>query len=375
MQTRFRLHIQILILLGLGLLLVGFSPRQQADPNPEELNVTITQVDTSQFPEVTVYVSVTDAAGEPVGVDPAGMRLEENGAVILPDQINGSGPVSTLTTMLVMDVSGSMNSGGKLEAAKTAAQAYVEQIRSGDKAGLLVFNTSIDLVQAVTKNQEALIAAIKSLRARDDTAMYDALGEAVALLEPVEGRKAMIVLTDGLDNRSSTTAAQVLELIGPAGLSISTIGLGDPTHGKGAQTALDEHALIALAGEAGGVYEYAEDEEALSELYGRYGRALQAEYRLTYASPAALRDGVNRSLSISFESASAQIGMGEYNPGGLVPETAETASWSLFFRLLGGLVVLLFVPFVVRMVVRLVSGKENKKASDVKLSPRIKLKD
>jgi VWFA-related protein len=375
MFTRFRLHIQVLTLLGITLLLVGFNPRQQSGSNPETLDVTITQVDTSQFPEVTVYVSVTDAAGEPVGVDPAGIRVEENGELITPDQINGSGPVSTLTTMLVMDVSGSMNSGGKLEAAKAAAQAYVEQMRTGDKAGLLVFNTSIDLVQAVTKNQAALVAAIKSLRARDDTAMYDALKEAVVLLEPVEGRKAIIVLTDGLDNRSSTTAAQVLELIGPAGLSISTIGLGDPTHGKGAQTALDEHALIALAGDAGGVYGYAEDEEALSEIYERYGRALQAEYRLTYTSPAALRDGVNRSLTVSFESVSAQTGMGEYNPGGLVPETADTSSWSLFLTLLGGLVVLLFVPVMIRSVVGLVSGKGKKKANGVKLSPRIKLKD
>jgi len=363
------------LLLCMSFIVMAFNPLQVSSQDSDDVNINISQVDKSQFPSVTVYISITDSDGEPVGVDPYGIKLEENGEVIDPDLINGSGEVTTLTTMLVIDVSGSMNSGGKLEAAKAAAQAYIEQMRPGDKAGLLVFNTGIEIVQKVTKNREALIAAVRNLRASKDTSMYDALVVAVENLDLLEGRKAIIVLTDGLDNRSTATPEEVIQKIGPSGLSISTIGLGDPSHGKGAQTALDEHALIALAGDAGGVYGYAEDEDALLDIYERYGRALQAEYSLTYTSPATIRDGINRSLSVSLESTVAHAGVGQYNPGGLIPETAAPTSWSLFYTLLGVLVLLLFVPFIIRGLISIFEKGKDTNSGKIKMNSRIKLKD
>lgn len=361
------------VVLILGLMSMGFSPWQAGSGDAEAANVQITQVDTSQFPEVTVYVSVTDEDGEPVGVAPQEIQVMENDQVISPERFSGMGEVSDLTTLLVIDVSGSMNSGGKLAAAKAAAAAYVEKMRPGDRAGLMVFNTRIDLVQAVTRDTAALISAIEGLQAREDTMMYDALVEAVDHLELFTGRKAIIVLTDGLDNRSTHTAQEVIERIGPAGLSISTVGLGDPTHGKGAQTALDEAALTMLAESAGGVYGYAADEESLLGLYELYGRTLQAEYQITYTSPATVRDGVNRSLTVTIDSIAVEMGLEEYNPGGLVPETGQPASWSLFLWLLGGLLVLLALPMVISKGAALV-GKRTGKPGEMKVS-RIKFKD
>jgi len=252
-------------------------------------------------------------------------------------------------------------------------------MRTGDQAGLLTFNTSIKYVTPVTGDFNALIAAINGLQAKNDTAMYDALVEAVETLEASSGRKAIIVLTDGLDNRSTYTADDVLERIGPAGLSISTIGLGDPTHGPGAQTALDETALTSLAQQAGGVYGYAENDD-LSALYQLYGRTLQAEYLITYTSPSTLRDGVNRSLSVSLNASSdavTQVDQTQYNPGGLVPEISEPAPWSMFITLLGVLLLLLIAPSSIRFAAQRFSGSRKSK-SRIKLSskkPRIKLKD
>ncbi len=308
------------LLVVISIMLTGFSPLEQENPPREGLNLHITQVDTSQFPEVTVYVSATNFAGEPVAVDSSGFVLEENSQLISSVQINGIGEAGSLTTLLVMDISGSMNSGGKLQAAKAAAQAYIQQMRPGDQVGLLTFNTVIDLVQPMTTDHQAVIASIKSLSAMNDTTMNDALINAVQILQPIIGRKTIIVLTDGLDNRSTSTTSDVLGKIGPAGLSISTIGLGDPTQGKGAQSALDEAALISLAENAGGVYGYAVNDKNLRNIYERYGRALQAEYQLMYTSPSTARDGVNRSLSISFNSGFSQSGEINYNPGGLLPE-------------------------------------------------------
>ena len=356
-----------------ALVLSGFSPVGQGEPADEAVSVLITQVDTSQFPLVTVYVSVVDEDGEPIGVDASDFVLTENGVPISTQQIQGIGEVGPLTTLLVMDISGSMNSAGKLAAAKIAAQSYVDQMRSGDQTGLLVFNTSIVYVQEVTANQQSLSQAIDGLRAKDDTAMYDALVEAVAVLENYSGRKAIILLADGLDNRSVKTPDDVIASIGPQGLSISIIGLGDPSHGRGAQSALDETALTSLAQSAGGIYGYAEDEHALKDVYDRYGRALRSEYVITYTSPSQLRDGVNRALNISLASTSSGGQRAVYNPGGLLPEIAEPVPWLAFFAILFGLIALLFVPTVIGWAFAFADGLQKKVKPEKKIN--IKLKD
>ncbi|HET6847134.1 MAG TPA: VWA domain-containing protein, partial [Anaerolineales bacterium] len=116
--------------------------------------VRITQVDNSRFPQVTVYVSVTDAAGQPVGVDPASIQISENGQAMQPTNLTGGGQggVGPLTTILVMDVSGSMDKDGKIDGAKSAAKAYVDQMRPGDQAGLMTYNTKYQYVQQLTQD-------------------------------------------------------------------------------------------------------------------------------------------------------------------------------------------------------------------------------
>jgi Ca-activated chloride channel family protein len=270
--------------------------------------------------------------------------------------------------MLVMDVSGSMYNGGKLEAAKAAAKAYVAQMRPGDRAGLITFNTQVTYVQPITSDPAALDSAIGSLRARDDTAMYDALLKAVEVLQVEGGRKAIIVLTDGLDNRSKVTTGDVISAVGPGGLSISTIGLGDPASLR-TNFGLDEEGLKSLAEQAGGVYGYAQDAESLQALYETYGRALQSEYTIIYTSPSMLRDGINRALTVSLGEGSGISAGAQYNPGGVLPEVAEK-SWVLFLGVLAGLVVLAFLPGIIGLFARTgrkKSHKTGKKKSRIKL--------
>jgi len=359
------------------LLLCGFAPSGRITASGEPPLVRITQVDTSRFPLVVIYVSVTDATGEPVEVAPSQLVLAENGVQITPQQITGVGEMDTpLTTLLVMDVSGSMNSSGKLEAAKEAAKAYIKQSRPNDQFGVLVFNTKINYLQPITQNRDKLINTINAIKAGDDTAMYDALIKATEILSEQPGRKAIIALTDGMDNRSKHTPDEVIERIGPAGLSISTIGLGDPTHSRGSLAGLDETALVSLSERAGGVYGYAKDADALRNLYERYGRALQSEYALVYTTPSTLRDGINRSLSVSLKGSQANpaIVAADYNPGGLVPEVAKPASWIVFFVLLVVLMALLGLPALVTRVWPRVQKVSRGKIKLDPETPRVKLK-
>ncbi len=356
-------------LVGLALCL-AFAPLQAAFAQDNGTRIRITQVDNSKFPQITVYVSVTNAAGEPLAVNPNQIQIFENGQQMQPGQISGSGEIGPLTTLLVMDVSGSMFDAGKLIAAKAAAKAYVEQMRPGDQAGLLTFNTEVTYLQMITTDRDALIRAIDSLDARGDTAMYDALVQAAQILQDIPGRKAIIVLTDGLDNLSKRTADDVIQAIGVGGLSISTIGLGDLSQG-GSNSGLDQPALQSLASRAGGVYGYVNDPQALPGLYEQYGRALQSEYSITYTTSSTLRDGLNRTLDVSLGgSASTQ---GSYNPGGVIPEVSQGASWLVFVVFLVVLVGLLFVPGLVGRIRSPVNAKGGLNATG-RQKPRIKLK-
>ncbi len=81
--------------LTFGLLLVlTLSPALTASAQGGSV-VTITQVDNSKFPQVTVYISVTDAAGEPLNVSASSLQVYENGALMTPTAITG-----TLTLLL-----------------------------------------------------------------------------------------------------------------------------------------------------------------------------------------------------------------------------------------------------------------------------------
>src|SRR5208283_1445787 len=174
---------------------------QTPTPAPQ---IRITQVDSSKFPQVTVYVSVTDANGQPVGVDPSAIQISENGQVMKTTtsatNVNGqttNGP-GQLTTLLVIDVSGSMTTANKLTQAKAAAEAYVNQMRPGDQAGLIAFDTRVEVSQAITADHQLLTQTIDSLKSGSDTAMFDALKSAEELLANVKGRKAILLLTDGM---------------------------------------------------------------------------------------------------------------------------------------------------------------------------------
>jgi VWFA-related protein len=349
----------------------GSAHAQEATPpSADAVNINITQVDTSKFPSVTLYISAIDENGEPVGINPSRLVIQENDNPIAIDQIEGSGSVGSLTTLLVIDISGSMNYNEKLKAAKAVAIDYINQMRENDQAGLMVFNTKVNYIQPVTGNRDTLIDAINNLEAGGDTAMYDALIAGTDALNSISGRKAIVALTDGLDNRSISKPEDVIQSIGQGGLSISTVGLGEPSQSKTDLYALDEKALQYLADNAGGRYDYANDEASLRTLYDLYQRGFQSEYAITYTSPATLRDGLNRALSVSLDNNGALTAAGQqvkYNPGGLVPEVSEPAPWSLFFILLGIFLVLLCLPF---LFMRLTPGKavSRKRA-------RIKFKD
>src|SRR5512146_1405131 len=108
----------IRILLGLSLLpLVMLFAAPTALAQQSGPQIRITQVDKSHFPQVTVYVSVVDESGNPIGIDPKTIQILENNQAMQPTEVRGGGDNAaqtvSITTMLVIDISGSMEKNGK----------------------------------------------------------------------------------------------------------------------------------------------------------------------------------------------------------------------------------------------------------------------
>lgn len=349
-------------------LLLAGRPQTSTAAQDGGLIIRITQVDNSEFPKVTVYISISGADGEPIRVEADRIQLYEDGVLIHPDEVRGAGETRPLTTLLIMDVSGSMLNGGKLEIAKVAASAYVAKMQPKDQVGLISFNTQVNIEQEITENQQMLHEAIGKLQAQGDTAMHDALLKAVKIIEGEKGRKAILVLTDGLDNRSTASSKDVIAAVGPGGLSISTIGLGDPAAGR-SNDGLDELGLRSLAEQAGGQYSFASDTVSLQAIYELTERTLHSEYAITYTSPTALRDGVNRNLTIALDETRLPA-VASYNPGGVLPEVADN-NWTLFGGAMAVLVVLGVFPGIIRQFSEMRAKKQVKNTT--KMS-RIKLK-
>ena len=124
------------ILTALLLIAISAWPFAAVSAQGEAPQIRITQVDNSKFPNVTVYVSVTNAAGEPVGVDPATIQISENGQLMQPVDIQGGGEAVgeeaiPVTTMLVMDISGSMDKNNKIGGCQGSCQKLCQSNARG----------------------------------------------------------------------------------------------------------------------------------------------------------------------------------------------------------------------------------------------------
>jgi Ca-activated chloride channel homolog len=361
----------------ISLLVALFLPACQSTPKFEssgDVNLQITQIDTSEFPQVKVYVSARDSSGEPQVINTRKLQLQENGQPVGDQNIQGTGEIVPLTTLLLIDNSGSMNYAGKLDSAKEVAKEYLDQMRPGDQAGVIAFNTKSNIIQEVTADREVLAKAIDSIIASDDTAVYDAISTAIGILNPITGRKAIIVLTDGMDNSSKATPEEALRSIGAGGLSISSVGFGQLAEGEEKADdykGIDEATLRMIADKAGGQYGYAKDKAQLSALYDLLRRTFQSEVVMSYTSPLALRDGVQRALTVTLSDRFTGVG-GEsqtsFNPGGLVPEVAKPASWLTFGIILATLVLLLFIPVIINAIKNKEPKDKKKKKSKIKIT-------
>ena len=103
-----------------------------------------------------------------------------------------------LRIAVVLDTSFSME-GDKLKSAISSAVEFLNVIQPGDEGLVVGFSDDVRIVQDLTSNKSEMEAAIRSVQAKGGTSLYDAIFKASERLAEFEGRRVMVVLSDGRD--------------------------------------------------------------------------------------------------------------------------------------------------------------------------------
>ncbi|HZQ08541.1 MAG TPA: VWA domain-containing protein [Anaerolineae bacterium] len=300
-----------------GMALLGLSMVGVLNAQTEGAQAKLFGFDAGNFPEVRAFVSVTDAEGKPIQALPIeSFKIQEDGKDARIIRINTN--TEPIHVGLLIDHSGSM-SGGKLEAAKSAAEAFVEQMRLNDEAFVMQFDDTNQRLTDFTTDHATLTNAIGTLQIAGGTAFYDATYIATDQFQTREKvrKKALIVLTDGEDNRevlfgvlggSQHTLDEAIAHARQAGVIVYTIGLGSDA---------DRARLQQLAQQTDGRAYFAPSGQELRDLYLLIAEQLQKDYALDFQSPRPAKDGTRRTiqLTVTLPSGETQTVTGVYVAG------------------------------------------------------------
>ena len=180
--------------------------------------------------------------------------------------------------VLALDISGSMDERDfiaadgtrmqRLEAVKSVLSEFIAE-RDGDRMALIVFGTRAFVQAPFTEDLESLQGFLDQTAAGmagPNTALGDAIGLAVRTFEASEvPQRVLILLSDGADTSSRMTPVNAAALAADRGVTVHTIGVGDPE--ATGEDRVDLAALQAIADQTGGSYFFASDEEALEAVY------------------------------------------------------------------------------------------------------------
>jgi Ca-activated chloride channel homolog len=168
----------------------------EVNPQGETLEGDVLRVNTTL---VTVPVSVKDRDGKYIpDLRREDFRIFEEG---VEQRIAYFATVDQpFTVALVMDTSRSTNF--KLEDIQDAAIAFINQLKPADRVMVVSFDDKINVLTEPTNDRAELTRAIRRTRTGSGTRLYDAVDQVLKRLKQVEGRKAMVLFTDGVDTTS-----------------------------------------------------------------------------------------------------------------------------------------------------------------------------
>jgi Ca-activated chloride channel family protein len=200
--------------------------------------------------------------------------------------------VQPITVVVMLDTSASMT--GTISLLQAAAEQFLLRLLPKDRGAVGAFNDKIEFVSTFTSNRDNLVASLKDIDFGNPTRLYDALAASLDELRGIEGRKVVLVFTDGEDTASRIGLGTVEDRARSEEVMIYAIGLQSAYfNGTRQVRTKPDPGLRRLAQETGGGYFELEKTTDLAPTFTRVAQELHSQYVLGFV-PAVLDGKVHR---------------------------------------------------------------------------------
>lgn len=253
---------------------------------------------------VELPVTVSNAAGLPIAdLQETDFKIFENAKQQKISSFNFAANLP-LSLGVLLDHSGSMEK--RMEDAKTAAIEFFKSIvRKDDRAFIAPFASDTSRNAPFVTDVQTLESQVNAIAgAAGGTSLYDAIVTGLYRFRNLQGRKALIIITDGEDTTSRLTYDDMLTYARASRVPLYFIGIG---FGFGPGSLGGPGKMRALAAETGGVVHLIRNTKQLPEAYKAIEQDLRSQYLLSYHTESMKKDRAYRGIEVKVDRPDAKV--------------------------------------------------------------------
>ncbi|HEX4166674.1 MAG TPA: VWA domain-containing protein [Bryobacteraceae bacterium] len=252
---------------------------------------------------VVIPVTVTDAQNRFV------LGLEKNDFTLSEDNVEQkvtqfAGENAPISAGLLVDTSGSM--GAKIDISRDAVTQFLKTMDLHDEACLIEFGDRAQVIADFSKDIELLRSKLSTIEPQGLTALLDAVSLGLQEMHQARNtRKALIIISDGGDNNSRYSQAEIKDLVRQADVQVYSMGVFErfPMLALSIAEASGPKLLAQLSDQTGGRVFSASNSTDLPAIAARIGIELRNQYVLAYVPSNRKKDGKYRHVEVKVKAA------------------------------------------------------------------------
>jgi Ca-activated chloride channel homolog len=200
--------------------------------------------------------------------------------------------IHPINVVVMLDTSGSMTL--TIDLLKRAAEQFLIRLLPDDKGRVGAFNDKIQMNSRFTSDRDELVSSVKDLDFGNSTRLWDAIGASLDELRSIEGRRVVLVFTDGDDTDSRTSLGSVIERARADETMVYAIGLESSySNGQRMVKSRPDRGLKRLAEETGGGYFELDKASDLAPTFTHVAYELHSQYVMGF-TPTQLDNRVHK---------------------------------------------------------------------------------